>query len=143
MTSAPRLAAIAAAVLVLGIGTTAAAQERPAAGGPDKITAMLLSPTGRPRARQDAYRAPLAHALPDIEGAMPRLRTCPTSGAEDHPRVALVGPVGPCPVRQHNEAITEPDQEEQVRAKPEPPREQPRQFQAAQIDDRGPSPNSG
>lgn len=48
MTSAPRLAAIATAVLVLvlGIGTTAAAQERPAAGGPDKITAMLLSPTG-------------------------------------------------------------------------------------------------
>ena len=46
MTSAPKLAAIAAAVLVLGIGTTAVAQERPAAGEPDKITALLLSPAG-------------------------------------------------------------------------------------------------
>jgi hypothetical protein len=46
MTSAPRLAAIAGAVLVLGIGTTAVAQERPAAGGPDKITALLLRPAG-------------------------------------------------------------------------------------------------
>jgi hypothetical protein len=46
MTSAPRLAAIAAAVLVLGIGTIAVAQERSAAGGPDKITTMLLSPAG-------------------------------------------------------------------------------------------------
>jgi hypothetical protein len=46
MTSAPRLAAIAAAVLVLGIGTTAVAQERPAAGAPDKTTAVLLRPAG-------------------------------------------------------------------------------------------------
>lgn len=46
MTSAPRPAAIAAAVLVLGIGTIAVAQERPAAGGSDKTTTMLLSPAG-------------------------------------------------------------------------------------------------
>ena len=46
MTSAPKPAAIAAAVLVLGMGMSAVAQERPAAGGPDKITAMLLRPTG-------------------------------------------------------------------------------------------------
>jgi hypothetical protein len=46
MTSAPKPAAIAAAVLVLGIGTIAVAQERPAAGGSDKTTAMLLSPAG-------------------------------------------------------------------------------------------------
>ena len=46
MTNTPRLAAIAAAVFVLGIGTTAVAQERPAAAGPDKITAMLLRPAG-------------------------------------------------------------------------------------------------
>ena len=43
----PRLAAIAAAVLIPLMGTTAAAQEqRPAAGEPDKITALLLSPAG-------------------------------------------------------------------------------------------------
>ena len=46
MLSTPRLAAIAAAVLILGIGTTAVAQERPAVGEPDEITAMLLSPSG-------------------------------------------------------------------------------------------------
>jgi hypothetical protein len=46
MLSTRRLTAIAAAVLVLGIGTIAVAQERPAAGGPDKITDMLLRPAG-------------------------------------------------------------------------------------------------
>jgi hypothetical protein len=46
MTSAPRLAAIAAAVLVLGIGTTAVAQEQTGAIGSDKVTAVLLRPAG-------------------------------------------------------------------------------------------------
>ena len=46
MLSTRRLTAIAAAVLVVGIGTIAVAQERSAAGGPDKITTMLLRPSG-------------------------------------------------------------------------------------------------
>lgn len=46
MTSAPRLAAIAAAVFVLGIGTTAVAQEQTGVSGSDKIKAVLLRPAG-------------------------------------------------------------------------------------------------
>jgi len=46
MTIAPRLAAIAAAVLVLGIGTTALAQDQTSATGSDKIKAVLLRPAG-------------------------------------------------------------------------------------------------
>lgn len=46
MTSAPRLAAIAAAVLVLGIGMTAVAQDQTGAIGSDKIKAVLLRPAG-------------------------------------------------------------------------------------------------
>jgi hypothetical protein len=46
MTSAPKPAAIAAAVLVLGIGTTAVAQDQSSATGSDKIKAVLLRPAG-------------------------------------------------------------------------------------------------
>jgi hypothetical protein len=46
MTSASRLAAIAAAVVVLGIGTTAVAQDQTGAIGSDKVKAVLLRPTG-------------------------------------------------------------------------------------------------
>lgn len=46
MTIAPRLAAIAAAVLVLGIGTTAVAQDQSSAAGSDKIKAVLVRPAG-------------------------------------------------------------------------------------------------
>lgn len=37
---------MAVAALACGLHAAAMAQERPAAGGPDKITAMLLSPAG-------------------------------------------------------------------------------------------------
>ena len=46
MTIAPRLAAIAAAVLVLGVGTTAVAQGQTSTTGSDKIKAVLLRPAG-------------------------------------------------------------------------------------------------
>jgi hypothetical protein len=46
MTNAPRLAAIAAAVLVLGIGTTAAAQDQSSTTGSDEIKAVLVRPAG-------------------------------------------------------------------------------------------------
>ena len=46
MTSAPRLAAIAAAVLVVGIGTTATAQDQTGAIGSDTMQAVLLRPAG-------------------------------------------------------------------------------------------------
>ena len=46
MTSVPRLAAIAAAILVLGIGTTAVAQDQTGAIGSDNIKAVLLRPAG-------------------------------------------------------------------------------------------------
>jgi hypothetical protein len=46
MTNARRLAAIAAAVLVLGIGTTAVAQDQTSATSSEKIKAVLLRPTG-------------------------------------------------------------------------------------------------
>lgn len=46
MMSAPRLAAIVAAVLILGIGTTAVAQDQTGAIGADKIKALLLGTAG-------------------------------------------------------------------------------------------------
>ncbi len=46
MTSTPRLAAIAAAVLVLGLGTTAVAQDQSSATGSDKIKIVLLRQAG-------------------------------------------------------------------------------------------------
>jgi hypothetical protein len=46
MMNAPRLAAIAAAVLVLGFGSTAVAQDQIGATGSDKIKALLLRPAG-------------------------------------------------------------------------------------------------
>jgi hypothetical protein len=58
MTNARRLAAIAAAVLVLGIGTTAVAQDQTSATGSDKIEAVLLRPTG--------WRADFGHGLSEI-----------------------------------------------------------------------------
>lgn len=46
MTSAPRLAAIAAALLVLEIGTTAVAQDQAGASGADRIKAVLTGTAG-------------------------------------------------------------------------------------------------
>jgi hypothetical protein len=46
MTNAPRLAALASAVLVLGIGTTAVAQDQAGAAGSEKIRTVLLRPAG-------------------------------------------------------------------------------------------------
>jgi hypothetical protein len=46
MMSAPRLAAIVAAALILGIGTTAVAQDQTGAIGADKIKALLLGTAG-------------------------------------------------------------------------------------------------
>lgn len=46
MMNASRLAAIAAAVFVLGIGSTAVAQDQTGATGSDKIKSLLLRPAG-------------------------------------------------------------------------------------------------
>ena len=50
--------------------------------------------------------------------------------------MALVGPVGPGPVGQHQQAAAETDEKKDVGGQPEPPGHQARETQAAQVDDR-------
>jgi outer membrane protein assembly factor BamB len=63
--------------------------------------------------------------------------------ANDDPRAARVGQIGPGPVEQHHESIAEADQKEDVRCEPEAPGEHSGQFQSRYFDHCGAPPDGG
>src|SRR5260370_14943403 len=57
--------------------------------------------------------------------------------SRNQPRAALVGDVRPCPLDEHDEAVTEANQKQNVYQKPPPPRPATRKADLSEFADRG------